>query len=392
MVNVYLRVYRKYTNPANGKRYARSRGVPDIPFIPEIAPPPTVTGIEVLTRYRMRSYAPPVGSGRSALLYNTTNAMQFPISPTTYVGVDPGAPARTRTPASGELDYTVPSNAANSVPATINGVSTGSSGTGTPVQDKEFFGTVRQGTLSRVFYKNCVFWGTVNTGALLGEVEATGLDFRNAVFMDCTFNNRNNNTWQTNIRGGRYDAYRCEYINGSDGVSGNSTIGLVRLFGCYLHDGAYDEWAAGDTTFPSQGSNYLHCDAIQLGQGPGYYAIGCYFGGARAGQYNPHLGNKTAILSGHDFYNSALLAAQAAGGFLITGTFEQNVFEGGTATINLAVSAGYDLSGLIIKDNIFPYKAFAGGGQWYILRGAGVNAVLTNNRHPDGVAVPIQAG
>jgi hypothetical protein len=125
---------------------------------------------------------------------------------------------------------------------------------------------------------------------------------------------------------------------------------------------------------------------------------GCYIGGHRLGQYAHHAGFRTQILAGDDFYNSAVLMAQApaqADGVqykMINCLFEQNVFEGGTATINVATSNGYDLSGVVFKDNIFPYKFFAGGGQWYILRPVDCNAVFTNNRHTDGVAVTIVTG
>lgn len=385
----YRRIYRKYTAP-DGSRYARSKGVPDIPFIPILPPPPTVAKKDVITKFRVTAAGVPQGSGRDAVLFNATNAMLFPTQWPSYGGVEAGH-TLTRTPASGEAEYTVPTTASHSAPTTIDGVATPSNGTGTPIVDREFYGTVRLGTVANVLFKNCRFYGTLTTGTNIGCVEGSNLSLRNAVFQDCEFIVRNNNTWHTGVRGSNYTMMRSSVVGAADAVSWNATGGNVKLLGCWLHDGAYDEWAAGDTSFPSQGSNYLHCDGVQAGQGSNYYARGCFIGGNKLGQFSHHAGSRDQILAGDDFYNSAVLLAQAPGGFLITGTMEQCVLLGGTATVNVATANGYDLSGFTFKDNIFPYRP-GGGGQWYILRPVDCRAVMTNNRHPDGVLVPIVTG
>lgn len=391
----YRRIYRRRTDP-DGSIWAYARLVPDIPRTPLIPPPPVLLEQDVVTRIRGRAFGVAAAGGRDNVLYNTTNALLFPTAAwSTYGGILP-ASSLTRFPASGEGDYTVPASAANSVPATLPqfGVtSTGSSGAGTPIQNMEFFGVPRLGTLANVWFKNCRFWGTTATGALTGALEASSLNLRGALLTDCEVIVRNNNTWHTGIRGSNYIIARTEVTGASDGLSWNAAGGNVRVYGSWIHNGAYDEWAAGDTTMPSQGSNYLHCDGIQGAMGPNYYAKGCYIGGAKLGQYQPHAtpSARANIIAGDDFFNSAMLLAQAANSPLLTGLVEQSVLFGGGATVNVATSNGYDLAGFEFKDNIFPYRP-GGGGQWYILKPANCNCVFTNNRHPDGVAVPIVAG
>lgn len=381
---VYRRLYRRVTI-SGGAIVARSRGVPDVP----IKAPTTGPAADVVTRVRGRHFGTTgAPTGRDAVIYSVDNAMDFPAHWSDYGGIIPSS-SLTRYPASGEGDYAVPSSAANSVPAVVDGVTTGSTGVGTPVENMEFFGVVRTGSLANVWFKNCRFWGTIATGAATGVVEASSLNFRGAVLQDCEIKVRNNNTWHTGIRGSNVTVKRTEITGAADGVSWNASGGNVNLLGNWIHDGAYDEWSTGDAAYLSQGGNYLHCDGVQAGQGANLYAKGCYIGGLKTGAYNDHTGNKANILAGDDFYNAAVLLAQAPGGFLITGKVEQCVLFGGTATVNVATSNGYDLNGFEFKDNIFPKWT---GGQWYILKPANCNCQFTNNRHPDGSLVPIVAG
>lgn len=392
----YRRIYRARTDP-NGTRWAYSRGVPDIQIGAGTVVPPAGAKVDVISRLRGKGFYVPPSSGRDGVVYSSANALLFPTASWSTLGGPLPGVALTRFPASGEGDYTVPASAANSVPTTIDGVATGSPGTGTAIENMEFFGVVRLNSLANVWFKNCIFHGTVTPRVSTGCIEAANLNMRGAVIQDAWLDVRNNNTFHTGIRGSFYTLKRAEVSGGADGISFNTSGGNVTLLGNWIHNGAYDEWAAGDTNFPSQGSNYLHCDGVQGGQGKNYYARGNYIGGHRLGAYAHHAGFRTQILAGDDFYNSAVLMAQApaqADGvqYLMTNVlFEQNVFEGGTATINVATSNGYDLSGVTFKDNVFPF-AFFGGGQWYILRPVGCNAVFTNNRHTNGALVPIVTG
>lgn len=386
---VYRRIYRR-VDLSGSVRVARSRGVPDIP----IGKVSTGAPADVVTRIRGRSFgvtgAP---TGRDAVVYSVENALLFPTSWSDYGGIIPGS-TLTRYPASGEGDYTVPTGAANSVPAVVDGVATGSTGTGTPVENMNIFGVARQAALPFVWYKNCRFNGTLATGAATGAVEASSLNFRGALIQDSEILVRNNNTWHTGIRGSNVTVKRTEISGAADGITWNATGGNARYLGVWAHNGAYDEWASGDTAYLPQGSNYLHCDGAQAGQGANLYAKGCYIGGSKTGAWLHHDGHKADILAGDDFYNSAVLLAQApvqqdGNQYLITGKVEQCVLFGGTATVNVATSNGYDLSGFEFKDNIFPKWT---GGQWYILKPANCNCIFTNNRHPDGTLVPIVAG
>jgi hypothetical protein len=228
---LYRRVYRKRTDP-NATRWAVSRGVPDIPFIP-IIPPVAID--DYIARYRLKAAGIPTGSPRDALAFNSANALQFPTSPTNYVGIIPGSPALTRFPATGEGDYTVPASAANSVPATLDGVSTGSTGTGTPIQNMEFYGVVRLNSVANVWFKNCIFHGTVTPRLSTGAIEAANLNLRGAVIQDVWIDVRNNNTFHTGIRGSFYTLKRAEVSGAADGISFNTTGGHVTLLGCRGH-------------------------------------------------------------------------------------------------------------------------------------------------------------
>lgn len=377
-------IWRLRTDPG-GKRFAYARGRADIPFIPELPPDPLLVTDRV-PRIRTRSF-PPVGApSRSTLVYGSYTA-DIPVHPTNYVGVTPGT-VLTRHPASGDGDFYASAN--NQV-----------------IQALDVYGCVRVGTYSGVTIKNCIIRGGTGTAPNNGLVQGGNLippggapaggSLRGAVIQDCTFTGRGN-LWQGGIgSAGDYTLERCEITGFADGVSLNSSIGKVNLFGNWIHNGLYAEWAVdGDPNYPAQSAHHMHGDAVQFHTGKDIVLRGNYLGGKKLTGYDYGTGaNAAAINANDDFHTSAVMLQQEIDASLPRKIervmIEKNYLEGGMGTLNIPSKYSNNMASVTIRDNTFPRQTFVVpvSTMTYVGRMAEWAGVWSNNRFDDGTPVAI---
>lgn len=367
---------RPWTRVQVGSQYVlRSRGAVDMPA--RGAPPAAVQ--YQLSGFDARTFYEP-SPGRSDLVFSAANALQFPTSPTSFVGpTTPGS--LTRYPASGDGDFTA-------------------SADGQVIEGLDIYGSVRLLAFAGVTIRNCRIRGTLATGSNTAFVVASNENLRGAVIEDCELIGRGN-LWVEGIRGGNYVIRRCELHGMTDGISLTSQVGNVQVLGNWIHDGLYSEWDSTTPNMPTQGSYYMHCDAIQFHRGRNYTIRGNYIGGLRAGDpttgavWGHHTGHLADIQGGDDFYNSGILLKQevdASDANKIENVLiEQNVIQGGACGINHPSGNGNDFSTATIRDNQFVPLPH-GNGQFYILKSPSLLTVMSGNTFTTGGAVPISNG
>jgi hypothetical protein len=353
----------------------RSRGAVDRP-VDGVAP----AAVQYhLADFDARSFYEPSPS-RADLVFSAANALQFPTDPTSFVGpTTPGS--LTRYPASGDGDFTASSN-----DQVIEGL--------------DIYGSVRLLAYSGVTIRNCIIRGTLVTGQNTAFVVASNEDLRGAVIEDCELVGRGN-MWVEGIRGSNYTIRRCELHGMTDGISLTSQGGNVQVLGNWIHDCLYSEWDSTTPNMPTQGSYYMHCDAIQFHRGKDYVIRGNYLGGVRAADpstgavWNHHTGHLSDIQAADDFYNSCILLKQEVDSTQANKIervlIEQNVFNGGVASLNHPSSNGNDFSSTTIRDNQFVPLPYA-GTSFYILKSPSLLTVMSNNTFTTGGAVPISNG
>lgn len=350
----------------------RSRGAQDIPL----------PGEPLALQYRLaeldaRTFYEP-GPDRSDLVISAENALQIPANPAKYVGT---LGTLTRYPASGDGDFTASFN-------------------GQIIENYDIYGSVRLLAYTGVKVRNCIIRGTTATGANTAFVTASNENLRGAVIEDCELVGRGN-LWCEGIRGSNYKIQRCELHGMTDGISLTSQGGNVDVLGNWIHDGLYSEWTATTPGMPTQGSYYMHCDAIQFHRGRNYNIRGNYIGGLRAGDpvtgdiWPHHTGHLADIQAGDDFYNSGILLKQEVDSSdankIENVLIEQNVFEGGACCINHPSGNGNTFATATIRDNLFvPYPG--GSTKYYILKSPSLQTVMSNNRFITGGLVPISNG
>lgn len=356
-----------------GQYVLRSRGAVDMPArgAPPASPLYQLAGLDARTFYEP-------GPSRDDLVFSVENALQFPGDPTSFVGP---TGALTRYPASGDGDFTVSSN-------------------GQVIENLDIYGSVRLLAYSGVTIRNCRIRGTQATGSSVAMVIASNENLRGAVIEDCDLSGRGN-LWLEGMRGGNYTIRRCEIHGVTDGISLTSQLGNVNVLGCWIHDCAYDEWDSSTPGMPTQGSYYMHCDAIQFHRGKDYVVRGNYIGGLRAGDpttgavWDHHTGHKADIQAGDDYYNSGILLKQEVDSTdanrIERVLIEQNVLQGGVCCINHPSGNGNTFATATIRDNQFvPFPH--GNSQFYILKSPSLLTVMSNNTYTTGGVVPISNG
>jgi hypothetical protein len=185
------------------------------------------------------------------------------------------------------------------------------------------------------------------------------------------------------IAGGNFTIRRSEITRTVDGVGLVSQVGNTLIEANWIHDGYWTTWTdATPEPKPSHKDNQTHNDGIQFHRGRHHVIRGNFIGGVRG----------TVAGAGDDYTNACLMISQGVDGTaanrLDDVLIEKNWFQGGAASINLYKSNDNDLSGVTIRNN-----RFLRGPGYYILKGAGVNAPLSNNVFDDtGLPVPIANG
>lgn len=258
---------------------------------------------------------------------------------------------------------------------------------GTVVEGVDLYGTLVLGrNATNVIVRHSILRGPPSssnqTSAITGGSSTTGVYDRNGLVLeDVRIDLTGRENWFRNaIEGANFTLRRTEIRRGVDGVGLVSQGGNVMIEASWIHDGYWTSWtAATPEPKPSHADMQTHSDAVQFHRGRRYVLRGNLFGGDRGA------GRGT----GDDYNNACLMIAQgvdaSAANRLEDVVVEKNFFQGGAASINLALSNGNDLRGVTIRDN-----RFLRGPGFYILRGAGTAPVLANNVFDDtGQPVPI---
>jgi hypothetical protein len=298
------------------------------------------------------------------------------------------------------------------------------------VENLEIWGRVNVGSFTGVTIRNCIIHGTLLRGVNTAHVIGQGGDLRGATIIDSALvgrpvtvpasyngvanpdagNVNSANEWCGGVIGGNYTVLRTEIRNTSDGLSLNSQIGQVTAKGSWIHDGWFNEWTLEQHS-PSSGTaryypysagtiHYTHVDGIQFHRGRNYTFVGNVVGGTRVpGDHNVTPSEKTAINSGSDMYNGALMIKQEVDATdankIENVLIDRNWFEGGAATINITWGNGNHFESVTISNNKFPRSTW--GTQYYILRsrddaGVGVGNFSNNTFEDNGAPVTISNG
>lgn len=380
---------RKRTDP-DGSRWAVGRGLPDIPFTPNVAP---VVGVltDRVTRLRLRSLGTPAAPGVRTTAVLATQAMNIPVTPASWVGV-PAGTTLTRYPASGNADFVANSTHANAKPGT---------GSGVIIENLEIFGSVNLGTIANTYIRNCIIWGPVATSGT-PFITGSSNNLRGNLCVDSELKGRiyatpsAPNYFARAMQGANHTIERCEIHGTSDGFGFTSNLGGQQILGCWVHDGLYGEWTPPNANYPSSTGNYLHSDAFQIQLGKNIVIRGNYIGGRRTGPYIHNTGHPTEMIAGDDYPNTLFMIKQevdaTAANKIENVLIEQNVLWGSEACINMNTNLGNLLESVDIQNNLFPYPPWV-GSQVYVYKPPDFAGTLTNNRHPeDGTLINISAG
>lgn len=109
-------------------------------------------------------------------------------------------------------------------------------------------GSINLGSFTNVIIRNVHGRGTATRGTDTAFVYGAGDNLRGALIEDCLFEGKGND-WVSAMRGGNYTVRRTEFTGIPDGIGLTSQLGNVTIEGCWIHNGAYNEWEV------EQGSN-----------------------------------------------------------------------------------------------------------------------------------------
>lgn len=258
---------------------------------------------------------------------------------------------------------------------------------------KRFWGQVYiAASATNLRFNACATMGPPAGSMKSAAIEGQSANLRGAVFTDCDIRipTERRDPWLNCISGENFTLRRCHLTGGSDGAGITMPNYPVIIEGCWIHDGYWESWPAGTAGKPTFSDNQTHNDGIQLMRGKGHRVRGNTIGGPRV---------DGAIVDrklSDDFNNSGILVQQEVSSSTVDRLtdviVEKNKIQGGRAALNLSLKFSNDLSGVIVRDNIFPVQTWT-PPTYYILRYTGTAPVLSNNlrRYADGTtdAAPI---
>ena len=301
----------------------------------------------------------------------------------------------------------------------------------------EFWGQVRPRVVSgeTPVFRNCIFRGPPParfSGGLAGLINAYGIGYGHSTFENClwdptpwfTQKGYDPNQWvhlanTTAIHGADFDMRWCEIRNVQDGFNlvghtprtsgGNVAERWTDIDRCWIHKGFYvNDWYG-----PSDGQP--HGDAVQTNTGKNLQIRGSMLGGQRdmAGYRAWGSAKDRNRNTGDDFWNAGIMLQQEVSGadpnLIENVEISDNVFGGGTASLNHSSKFSIPWTGLTIVRNRFLTRGSdwgqtlnAGaetnqGAGYYVLRpsahaskyGTGGDA---NTVYETGAPVPITNG
>ena len=274
-------------------------------------------------------------------------------------------------------------------------------------ENLEIFGRlIIAATAVNALGRNCYVRGPgtnyTGTSQIALVTAPSDFDLRGLTLEDCALDaTGRENVYVDGVHGGNFTFKRVEIAGVQDGVSLKPAIGGQILEACWIHNGAYFEWLAGEVNSPSQDLQ-THNDAIQFHRGRGVRIRGCRLGGYRAPgtpkKTAPYAldANRTAIIRANDDFNNAgIMLKQEVNSDpankIDDVIIEKNWLEGGAAMINIAYSNGNNLAGVQIIDNVFARSSDP--NQIYITKPDQAVPVLSGNVFEDnGAPVPIKRG
>jgi hypothetical protein len=250
--------------------------------------------------------------------------------------------------------------------------------------------------------RNCIVRGPGSAayGSNMAAISSSSASLRGAVIEDTRIDlTGRENAWVDGIRGSDFTMRRSEITRTVDGLSLVGPAGNVTLEASWIHDGFYTEWTAGDAHFPNQSDHRTHGDAVQFHRGKNITLRGNSFGGKRGvggiGTDDPLV--IAAKDAGDDYENSCIMFKQEVSSLLVdrieNALVELNWFEGGAASLNIAVARSNFYAGSTFQDNRFCRKQPDVWGGYYIMRTSTTQAVIRRNVFDDtGLPVTITNG